>query len=1073
MLDVFIQDHIKKIKSEFSPRSLIVYKGLPLSFIKKISKEFKLLTSLETILTDNRLNLEKIRTLSKGIIKKLLELDNNIYLMTYEEFIAVTNNINLSIFDFPVVIVNNNLHVDFPSNLLSHFHNIDEVVEKEDFSYKEDEIFNYFYAYSSMRFGMQLVNYKDIDQTLPGNVKSIDFFDKEIVDAQTLELKEVEDSQIKPDDILLTESDEKYFKLKYSIYQKVKFDNPTIIITDPVSIKHSYLEQELKILKAIYSKNDKEILLRVVSNNAPSKYRAEFKEILKKYWGSDDFRQLIFYKDPDISNDKYITSQGNITEEIIEEVEKALGNKDFRDIFITAPTGAGKSVLFQIPAIYIAEKYNLVSIIVSPLKALMYDQVRALKAKGINKAAYINSDISLIERENIVRDIKNGKISILYLSPELLLSYDVRQFIGDRKVGLLVIDEAHLVTTWGRDFRVDYWYLGTYIKRLRKYIENSKFPVLGLTATAVYTGPDDIVFQTTESLNMRTPKLHIGNVRRNEIEFNIRKFDYVGNHEVAKIENTMKFIINNVKQGKKAIVYFPWINQIKLVINQLPDEIRKKVGAYYGDVDKTEKQIVQDQFQVGDITVVLATKAFGMGIDVSDIEIIYHHAPSGSLSDYIQEVGRVARKKDVKGLAITDFNDKDLKFTKILYGLSSIKQYQVKLALQKINDLYEINKNRQMLISVEDFGFIFSSDEKGYETKVKSALLLLERDLQLKVNNQYNVIMVRPKAVFSIVYACIPLKVEERFLKKYGRYCRMVTSIKSNAKRDFRGSTIEDTGNIYQIDLNKIWEKYFNKESFPMVKRKFFERTLFNEFTEEEQPMPRYQLKILLNVKPSQVLIKLENYFNILDKVFHHFRDTTFSDEELRLELTKGFGSEVLSRRVTNLITNLYAAVSDYGEIGQSLSFDTFLQTKRDNTGTQKYRLVSNKYMQVKPMIMRKFKSMFENEDLSFEKYIAVGESGKEYRIKIAYLIESFLLGHYEISGGQLSQIFIRINEPYKLKLFSSQEDYNNVILRNVELRHQRSVETMSQFFNLKMTNDERWDYIENYFLGKSEDNHS
>ena len=179
---------------------------------------------------------------------------------------------------------------------------------------------------------------------------------------------------------------------------------------------------------------------------------------------------------------------------------------------------------------------------------------------------------------------------------------------------------------------------------------------------------------------------------------------------------------------------------------------------YYGDVLATEKQITADKFHDGRILVVLATKAFGMGVDIDDILEIYHHATSGNLSDYIQEVGRVARRKGMLGTASIDFCNRDLKFTKILYGLSSIKQYQVKYALEKINDLYQRSKKRQMLVSVEDFGFIFSDSAAEYgelERKVKSALLCLEKDLLRKINNQYPIFIVRPKSLFSTVFACI------------------------------------------------------------------------------------------------------------------------------------------------------------------------------------------------------------------------------------------------------------------------------------------------------------------------------
>ena len=128
-----------------------------------------------------------------------------------------------------------------------------------------------------------------------------------------------------------------------------------------------------------------------------------------------------------------------------------------KDLFLTAPTGAGKSLLFQIPSFYISKNKD-VTIVVSPLIALMEDQVDAIKKdRKFDKVAYLNSNLSLIEREKIIEACKEGNIDILYLSPELLMSYDIRHFIGERNLGLMVIDEAHLITTWGRDFRVDYF----------------------------------------------------------------------------------------------------------------------------------------------------------------------------------------------------------------------------------------------------------------------------------------------------------------------------------------------------------------------------------------------------------------------------------------------------------------------------------------------------------------------------------------------------------------------------------------------------------------------------------------
>ncbi|WP_223325093.1 DEAD/DEAH box helicase, partial [Streptococcus sanguinis] len=174
---------------------------------------------------------------------------------------------------------------------------------------------------------------------------------------------------------------------------------------------------------------------------------------------------------------------------------KAQKEEQFRDIFVTAPTGAGKSVMFQIPAIYLAEKSDLVTIVISPLIGLMNDQVNNIQSMT-KLAETINSDYTPSQKENVLEQIKNGDKSILYLSPETLLSNtDITNLIGDRKIGLLVVDEAHIVSTWGKSFRPDYWYLGEFISRLRKSEKsNQNFPIATFTATATYGSKDNMYF---------------------------------------------------------------------------------------------------------------------------------------------------------------------------------------------------------------------------------------------------------------------------------------------------------------------------------------------------------------------------------------------------------------------------------------------------------------------------------------------------------------------------------------------------------------------------------------------------
>jgi len=1078
MLKVFLQKHFEEIKAQEYPKGcILVYKGFPVDFVTSVGKEFAFLNDPSKVFVGNKIDLQRVLDCCKETIVKMLSIESGIYVATYEELLAIEDRVDLSLFTSKIVIYENNLFEWYPNQTTSRFPNIDETVEKGDPSYPEDPLLNQFYVYSDEKFGLTLLQYREMKVTRENIIKK-NFFDTGLVDSQ--DYVTIEADRITEDSILVSEEEESYFYLKYSVFGKRAPTRKTIVvITDSVTLKtNTKLQAELEILKLVYVRNGYEFSIRVKSAKPIAQCRPEFKDILLKHWGSNSFKELIFYENPDLNTDKYTIDQGALIEEIVKEAEKAQRGELFSDIFITSPTGSGKSLLFQSPAIYLGQKEGLVTIVVSPLKALMYDQVTALRARHVRSAAYINSDLSLIERNNVVEDIKKGEISILYLSPELLLSYDVRQFIGDRKLGLLVIDEAHLVTTWGRDFRIDYWYLGTYIKRLRKYMQQqSKFPVLALTATAVYGGIDDIVFDTIASLNMQAPKLFIGNIRRDEINFDVRQFPIKGLHglhELAKLQKTEEVTISNLKNEIKSIVYFPWINQIKSLMQNLQVEYKNRIGIYYSEVEKMEKQIVMDKFQKSDILIVLATKAFGMGIDVPDIRQIYHHAPSGNLSDYVQEIGRVARNKDIVGTAAVDFCSKDLKFTKILTGLSMIKQYQVKYVLQKLNDLYQKYGKRHMLVSVEDFGFIFSNATtrpEELEREVKSALLLLEKDLFLKVNEQYNVIMVRPKALFSIVFACIPEVIERDFLKKYGRHCRLVSSVANNERLYAKKGTTKDVGNIYELNLNEIWERYFNNESFPSVKYKFFNQTLFTEFGESErQSFPRYMLDISLRGTAQEVFGEIEEALLALDQVFRNLgsKKKYFNSETLTSEIRRHFKSEALARRISNLLINLYSSSFEIGEFGASkLKQGVFLHTKNDDSGERVYSIDYSRYNQAKSYIVRKFNLMFEGTQTSFRKFISTTGSDVEYRIKIAYLIESLLLGSYQVSGGKLSQIYIRINEPYKLQLLAGDRNYTNEVLQDIYKKHKRSVEQMEEFFTSKMNNVERWDYIENYFLGR------
>lgn len=181
--------------------------------------------------------------------------------------------------------------------------------------------------------------------------------------------------------------------------------------------------------------------------------RQSVMELLKETYGYDGFRNLEIYDDLFKNRDTLCISQGQLVENVIREAEKAYkGGEQPDNILLTAPTGAGKSLLFQLPAIYLGKEYNLLTIVVSPLKALIVDQVEGLQDVGYERVAYASSDLSPEQKMEVYRAVREGEIDLFYLSPELLLSYDIRHFIGNRRIGMVVVDEAHTVTVSGALF---------------------------------------------------------------------------------------------------------------------------------------------------------------------------------------------------------------------------------------------------------------------------------------------------------------------------------------------------------------------------------------------------------------------------------------------------------------------------------------------------------------------------------------------------------------------------------------------------------------------------------------------
>lgn len=774
-------------------------------------------------------------------------------------------------------------------------------------------------------------------------------------------------------------------------------------------------------------------------------------EMLKKYWGQNaSFRNLKVYANPDVGSQVTEISQGLIVETIIKEYHKITTDKKPRDLFLTAPTGSGKSLLFQLPAFYISEQ-NDVTIIVSPLIALMKDQVNAIiQDRKFEKVAYLNSELSLIDRDRIIENCRNNNIDILYMSPELLMSYDISHFIGDRRIGLLVIDEAHLITTWGRDFRVDYWFLGNHIRKIRKF-HKMNFPMVAVTATAIYGGVNDMVFDSIDSLVMHDPHIFIGQVKREDITFLVNNHDkFEKNYEKSKLHQTVNFIKEIHEINIKTLIYTPYTKHIREILSQLDGENLDIAAGYYGSQPPDQKELSYRMFKSNEKKIMVSTKAFGMGVDISDIELIYHHAPSGLLPDYIQEIGRAARDESIKGYAALNYATQDQRFSKVLHGMSAIRQYQIREVLKKVYNIYIKNdKNRNILLSVDDFGYIFENSS-DLDQKVLTSLMMIEKDYLAKY--RFNVLIARPKKLFVKVFARISDNFLYNFQKKYSESFEVISS----SSRGYK---------YIVLNLDKLWYTHFKEMSFPSLKYKYYTGQLFNDDGIELIPQLKMSFERLEAYQ--NVYNDLSHIFEIIKAVFVQFKGSYFTQKEFAISLEPYLKDIRKAEKLSNFILSTYSG----NVLGPGIIQGNAFLARRKHKDEYHYRIFNTQYLYNFSSLLKRVHNLFGNTNNDIvEKFVTNKESNTENYIRLGYFLEILELGVFEIKGGENPMVFIRLNDPDRIKKDSNDPRYVNTLLSKTLDRYDLSNQIFDHFFLRSLSNEERWNFIEEYFLGDDVD---
>lgn len=305
-----------------------------------------------------------------------------------------------------------------------------------------------------------------------------------------------------------------------------------------------------------------------------------------------------------------------------------------RHALVLAPTGAGKSLCYQVPALALADAGT--TLVISPLIALMKDQVDALRGKGV-AATYINSSLNRNEREQRVADLAAGKFNLIYVTPERFRKPEFRDAVARIEVPLLAVDEAHCVSEWGHDFRPDY----TRIDAFRKLLGEPT--TIALTATATPEVQRDIVTQL--GLTAGDIEVFHEGICRPNLSLAVEEVwddDEKSHHIFTTLKPYQTRGVATPRVSGSGIVYFTLIKTLRAFSEKLRDEKIPHL-CYHGDLDARQRRGVHDDFMNGRSPLVLATNAFGMGIDKPDIRFVVHAELPGSLEAYYQEVGRAGR----------------------------------------------------------------------------------------------------------------------------------------------------------------------------------------------------------------------------------------------------------------------------------------------------------------------------------------------------------------------------------------------------------------------------------------------
>ena len=349
---------------------------------------------------------------------------------------------------------------------------------------------------------------------------------------------------------------------------------------------------------------------------------------------------------------------------------------DGNDAFVIMPTGGGKSMCYQLPALMMEGT----AIVVSPLIALMKNQVDAIRGhhEGDSIAHFLNSSLSKAEAAQVREDVSTGLTKLLYVAPESLTKEDNINFLRSVRISFVAVDEAHCISEWGHDFRPEYRRIRTIVNQI------AEVPIIALTATATPKVQADI----QKNLGMKDARLFKASFNRENLFY-----------EVRPKKDALKQIVRHAKThvGKSGIVYCLSRKKVEEIAEVLRVNGIKALG-YHAGMDANQRSRIQDQFLMQDVDVIVATIAFGMGIDKPDVRYVIHYDMPKSLESYYQETGRAGRDGG-EGHCIAFYSHRDIeKLEKFLQGKPLAEQEIGAQLLQEVMAYAETSMSRRKFL---------------------------------------------------------------------------------------------------------------------------------------------------------------------------------------------------------------------------------------------------------------------------------------------------------------------------------------------------------------------------------------